>query len=214
VYIVPGSTASGKSILTSALVAWANDSGIPSSFIYVFEPRAQPFTYANGQRFVTPANLLQDLTAIMVRTSSNTPKLVVVDSATLPMKAYSSTDGFEGQSTFSGGSQPSDRGFLDAASKLAERTNTCLMLTLNSVLVPYAADLQGAVEGMITITDVMHFVVQDRTTYSARTPRPLSVPVQYVNSALEAWNFGTYRQGGGGNVWSGDRTGIYSKTTK
>lgn len=210
VYILPGSTASGKSILSSAMIAWANAQGIPASYLYVFEPRAQPFKYNNATKFGQPGDFVQDMTALMMsRGRPSEPELVVIDSATLPMKAYSSAPGFEGQSTFSGGSQPSDRGFLDAMSKLAESANTCIILVLNSVLVPYAADLQGAVEGMITVTDVMHFSIQDRTTYSARTPRSLEVPLPFVNAALTQWNFGTYAAGSVGVSWTGNRAGIY-----
>jgi hypothetical protein len=209
VYLVPGGTASGKSVLTTAITGWANAQDIPATYHYVFEPRARPFKYNNGDRFRISSSFMTDIKAIVNKTASK--KLIVVDSATLPMKVYSGENEFKNQSTFPGGSQPSDRGFLDMMSKVAEDYNVCFLLTMNNVLIPYAADLAGAVEGLITFVDVMHFSIQDRTTYSARVPKALSVPAIFVNAALKAWGFNEYNSSNQAGSWKGERAGIYSR---
>lgn len=209
VYLLPSSTGSGKSILSSAMVAWANDTGTPASYVYVFEPRAATFAAGKSVKFKDPANFVTDAETLFKLAGPTTSgRLVVFDSATLPLKAYARN--FPYQATFPGGSQPSDRGFLDEMSRLATLYSACIILPLNSTLVPYASDLLGAVEGMISITDVMNFTISDRTSYSARTPKAMKVPLDYVNAALSAWNFQPYSKGSATSMNS-SRSGIYAK---
>jgi hypothetical protein len=190
VYLLSGPTGSGKSVLSLSLALWANAQKVPASYVSVFEPRSADIRSGASTLFSIPTQFLDDA----AKAISNTPglKLVIFDSATLPMKANAANPAFEGQATFPGGSQPSDRGFLDSVSRLALKRRACIILDMNSTLIPYVNDLEGAVEGIMTVQNVSSFGIKDRTSYSARTSRTLHVPLEFTNAALSAFNFSQY----------------------
>jgi len=185
VYLLASPTGSGKTALSLGIVSWCNAMRVPASYFSVFEPRCPVQT---GNRFTQPLSFLDDLEAAI--TDKQQSKLIIFDSATLPLKAYAKN--FQNQATFTGGSQPSDRGFIDEAERFALSHNTCLVLVLNSTLIPYVADLAGAAEGLIRVSDVGSFTVEDRTAYSKRRAKLIRVPNNYVNAALKTLGFGEY----------------------
>lgn len=212
VYILCAPSAAGKTILSCGLAAWANSSGTPSTYISCFEPRSQLGRDDKYKWWQRPAQFISDAEGSLTRGKGK--KLIIYDSATLPMKAYASKDEFANQATFSGGSQPSDRGFLDAMSKLAASHQACLVVVLNSSLIPYVADLHGAVEGIINIKDVGSFTYRDRTTFSARKEISVIIPLEFVNAALKANYFGEYQGSRKAVPGLNTRAGMYSNRNK
>jgi hypothetical protein len=228
VYVMSAPTGAGKTVLSCALVAWANsvhiDAGpdgvleCPATYQSCYEPRST--LGSNSAAFTSPTAFLQDatnaITPLVTRAGSTRPlyKMVIFDSVTLPMKAYAAN--YPNQATFTGGSQPSDRGFLDALAKLANEKGACIIITLNSTLMPYVNDLRGAVEGLLTIQTIGSFVVNDRTGYSARENRSITIPPQFVNAALIVNGFGPLRQSSGLVPQAGlnARTGMYAHHSK
>jgi len=212
VYIVVAPNRSGKTILTCGIAAWANDEGTPCTYSSVFEPRSFLGRTADKGKFRIPQNFVADATksiAPLVQIGGrNQYKIVIYDSATLPMKAYASVVG-ENQATFPGGSQPSDRAFLDAMSQIANDKGACIMLVLNSTLIPYSADFEGAVEGIITVKSVNRFSVSDRTTFSSRRTRDIVVPDIYVDAALRANNYGPFTKSSPTIQGLDNRSGMY-----
>lgn len=208
VYILAASTGAGKTVSSTALTIWANSVGVPSSYMCTFEPRSPIYSIGTSKLFVDPLSYCNDITRTLLTTNKNTKRIIVLDSITMPMKAYASNRAFRTQSTFVGGSQPSDYGFLDALSAIAQEWNTCFICCVNSIRIPYATNLEGSVEGLIKVVDVANMTVSDRTSYSGRVGMALSVPIEFVNMALAIFNLGTYRPRHG-RVSSGSRAGIY-----
>jgi len=212
VYIVAAPNASGKTVVTTAIVAWANyNKETPATYYSVFEPRSS-FGTRRSSTFAKPLNFLGDVKKVMGPPLKK--KLLVFDSATLPMKAYAAN--YANQATFTGGSQPSDRAFLDALSDLAAENNACIMITLNQSLIPYVADLEGAVEGVITLTkDVRRFKLKDRTSFSSRREKEIVIPIAIVNAALKANFYDDYTGSViGGNLNAVNRAGMYANRNK
>jgi hypothetical protein len=106
------------------------------------------------------------------------------------MKAFAQK--YDKQSTFPGGMQVSDRAFLDMMSKLAITRNLVVVCVLNTTLIPYAKDLYGAVEGHMEVTAPGIFVVNDRTTESAREDLEITLPREYVADAFIQFYGKTY----------------------
>jgi len=192
VYIVAAPTGSGKTILSMSLVAWCNAVGQPATYVSCFEPRSPTWKAASRIVFNDANKFDQDVKAIIPATDQ--PKLVVFDSATLPIKANASTLIWRHQSTFKGGMQPSDRGFLDRLAVVAYERQACIVITLNSTLIPYVDDLAGGAEGIINIIDIGTFSYSDRTSVSARRQRRVTIPTPFVAEALNYFGFGDYRR--------------------
>lgn len=190
VYLMAAKTGMGKTTLSMALAAYSNAMGTPASYISCFEPRAPDWKH-NGAR-VFNDELKFDSDARMCIRKTDRRKLVIFDSVTLPMKVWASKPAFRQQSTFSGGMQPSDRGFIEAMADIADQHSACLILVLNSTLIPYVNDLAGGCEGIINPIDVGSFSYSDRTTLSRRRARVVYIPAEYVNAALDYFNFGEY----------------------
>jgi hypothetical protein len=217
VYIVVGSTATGKTVWSMGMSAWANLSGIPATYVSCFEPRAplgnKEFVHSVSKNtaigaveavtgslnlglassagpFSDPVNFLSDVEDTIA--FGNAVKLIIYDSVTLPMKAYAAE--WPDQATFTGGSQPSDRGFLDRLTKLANKTQACILVTLNSTLIPYVQSLYGAVEGLITIKDVQNFTYSDRGPISGRMSRQCTIPDAIAQAALNEFELGELRK--------------------
>jgi hypothetical protein len=210
VYILCAPNASGKTILSCGIVAWANGARTPASYVSCFEPRSHLGRKADYPYWKDARQFINDARATI--TKGDKVKLIVYDSATLPMKAYASN--FANQATFAGGSQPSDRGFLDELSKLAAEVNACIIIVLNQSLIPYVSDLEGAVEGIITIVDVSSFTYRDRTTSSGRQNVTIQIPLDYVNAALQANYYGPYKGTRTGVAGLRQYAGMYSKSSK
>jgi len=191
VYLVTAPTGAGKTTTTAAIVAWANATGIPAAYLPVFEPRAGTYPKIGLDQeppFTKLTHFLADVRAVVK--FSKTTKLIVLDSITSPMKAYSSE--FKSQSTFEGGMQPSDRAFLDELSRIALDNHVVFLAVLNETLIPYVAQLAGAVEGIVRIQNVAKFTFNDRSSGSRRMDTTVSIPLPFVSSALVALGFGAY----------------------
>lgn len=170
-YLTVGDTASGKSVTTLALIALANAGGFPSVYLPIFEPRVPTYRFGAGEnpRFEKPAAFMTDLKeGLGALAPQRQRRFVALDSITLPMKSYASTGGWEEQSTFPMGMQPSDRGFLDEISRIALLFNVTFFGVVSSALIPYVADLAGATEGLIVVRSPGVFDFQDRTIRSSR----------------------------------------------
>lgn len=196
VYLLVGGAGAGKTVLSVALAMWANSLAIPASYICTFEPR-KPLTLLGGRQikgvginalYQRPAEFVADVKKGIA--NNRTPKLLLYDSVTLPMKANAAN--WPDQATFTGGSQPSDRGFLDDLSDVAYPSNACIIAAVNTQLLPYVRELAGAVEGMINVIDVGVFEYSDRGSESRRRVREVQIPHQIVNAALAKFNFGDY----------------------
>jgi hypothetical protein len=190
VYILTGPSAVGKTVTTLALCAWANGAGVPASYISCFEPRS-PASKERASMFRDPLLFWANAKKLVIL--SDERKLIVYDSATLPMKANAKN--WVGQGTFAGGMQPSDRDFLDQGSTFAINNNACVILPLNATLVPYVKDLAGAVEGIILINSVGSFSIADRGPTSGREFRDIQIPNAFVQAALTELELGTLRLG-------------------
>jgi len=205
VYLLAAPTGAGKTILSMSLVDWANAEGVPATYIYCFEPRRPLWTAGKRRVFKDPDKFIADAKTVI--TTGSAPKLVVFDSVTLPIKAWASVPAWRHQSTFQGGMQPSDRGFIDEMMDVTGDTNTCAVLVINSTLVPYVTALSGGAEGIILIRDVGSFSYSDRTSASKRRRKEISIPVQYVDAALDYFKFGTFNQAKT-HVWKRGFSGI------
>jgi len=191
VYIMVSPTGAGKTTVGATLVAFANAKNVPAAYFYHFEPRMKPFKVNRDTRkpyFSNPISYLADLRSTLK--DSPTMKMAVLDSITLPMKAHSAA--FPSQATFTGGVQPSDRAFLDELSSIAAEFNAVLIVVLNETLIPYVADLYGAVEGYIRVESVESIVVSDRSQSSARSGKQISLPIEWVNATLIKLGYGPY----------------------
>lgn len=204
VYIMPAQTASGKTLLSLALVGWANATGTPASYISCFEPRSPEWQVGSTKVFVDPGNFISDLRKC-IGTGNATPKLLIIDSGTLPMKAKSGKSPWTHQSTFAGGMQPSDRAFLDDLAKVAKDTQACIIVVINSSLIPYTSQLEGGCEGQIRVRDIGSFNYTDRTKVSRRRTVRVTVPVEYVNAITNHFGFGDYTGSGDRGSTSGYR---------
>jgi hypothetical protein len=196
VYLFAAPTGSGKTIMSMALVAMANANGVPASYVSCFEPRSNDSpspTSSVGPPFSKPEQFWSDAASQLGKSSS--PSLVIYDSCTLPLKCFASGKAYSSQSTFPGGMQPSDRGFIEAGSKLATKTNKCFIVVLNSTLVPYVNELAGATEGLINITSVTSFTYADRSSSSGRRMVEYTIPTPFIEGALSYFNFGPLRKG-------------------
>lgn len=216
VYIMTGPSEAGKTILSLSLVSWINDiCAIPATYVPCFEPRASetightmPKARKKGkERAVSEASAFASITALFrdplefvndiercIIASAHT-KLIIFDSATLPLKAFASTPPYRHQATFPGGAQPSDRGFLERVGTTAYACNACIILNINSQIVPGMREMIGAVEGLITPRDIASFMVRDRTKTTARTrEKTIKLPIiPYVQAALDLYEYGPYR---------------------
>lgn len=210
VYILCAPNATGKTILSCGIAAWANSARTPATYISCFEPRSHLGRKKDFPYWKDARQFINDARATI--TKGPDVKLVIYDSATLPMKAYAAN--YENQATFTGGSQPSDRGFLDELSRLAAEVNACLIIVLNQSLIPYVSDLEGAVEGIITIVDVSSFTYRDRTTSSSRKNVTIQIPLEFVNAALQANYYGPYVGTRVGIAGLRQYAGMYAKPTK
>lgn len=194
VYLLAAPTGSGKTVQSMALTAWGNASNVPSTMLCVYEPRS-PEIKPNESVIFSPETSQGFWAQLKGLLSANTSqnKLIVVDSATLPLKTYAATEAFRQQSTFTGGMQPSDLGFVNEGSRVAMANSACIILVLNSTLVPYASALAGATEGLISIINVGQFSYRDRTAASARQMKTVTIPTTFVDAALAYFGYGVYK---------------------
>jgi hypothetical protein len=210
IYLMAAPTGKGKTITSMALVAWCNFLGIPATYISCFEPRSPVVTNplaSTAAPFTNEMQFWSDAEGLM-KGVSKVAGLVIYDSATLPLKAYSGANkSYANQATFPGGMQPSDRGFVDAGGKIALRHNLCIIINLNSTLVPYVDDLSGAAEGLINIIDAGTISYADRSPSSKRASIELSVPEVFINGALNYFDFGSYEKSSNSN-WNNGYVGI------
>jgi hypothetical protein len=197
VYITAAPTGAGKTVLSMALTAYSNAIGMAATYINCFEPRAPSWDINARSMFKDPSVFWDDVAYALGLTSKATPRIIVFDSATLPLSAFASKDQYRGQATFPGGMQPSARGFTDEGSKLALAYNAVILLNVNSSLIPYVSLLAGGTEGIIQIQDVANFTISDRSSTSKRTVTEVSLPLPYVNSALAYFGYGAYNRSQG-----------------
>jgi hypothetical protein len=221
VYILAAPTAAGKTTLAMALCAFSNFCGVRADYLGVFEPRAEGVTgsgssglsssavamspelqlqaaagaHAIGQSltftFGNPANFIADLKGVILPKSGST-RLLIIDSVTLPLKTFASHEEYEQQSTFKGGMQPSDLGFIRALTDLADQNGLCIIAVINSTLVDYVASLFGASEGSIEIMTIAQFSVADRSAESKREKRTITIPTPFVDKALSTMGMGSF----------------------
>jgi hypothetical protein len=189
-YILAAPTGAGKTVLSMALTGWANDSGIPATYVSCFEPRCPTIKGTGTELMVDPSAFWNDADGMFV--SNPNPKMVIFDSATLPLKAYASSKIYNNQATFPGGLQPSDRGFLERGYALSRKYNACIIININSISIPYVAQLAAATEGMLTLSNVASFSYADRSPSSKREMRSVTIPVPYVDAALDYFGFGSF----------------------
>lgn len=189
VYLLPAATGAGKTVLTLGLVAWCNARGIPASYVPCFEPRVEPVQAGSRVLFADPKKFLANM---LLDIPGGSKKLVVYDSVSLPIEAFSIN--YPSQPTYAGGMQPSSRAFCEAGNRAAVQKQAVIIFIINTQMVPYAANLGGSVEGVINVQDVGNFTYSDRSPLSGREPKPIQVPLPFVNAALAAMGLGDYKQ--------------------
>jgi hypothetical protein len=204
VYLVCAQTGAGKTTFGMALAAFGNACMMPSTYLGVYEPRAQglggqsvtiqtgvssqtPFQVENSQMFTAELRA-----ALGAPASHSRLRLLIIDSVTLPLKTYAANKAFERQATFAGGSQPSDFAFLYELTSIADTYNLVILATINVSLITYASQLFGATEGGITLNSIASFNIQDRGPKSRRVPIMVNIPVEFVQAALTRLGLGTY----------------------
>jgi len=186
VYLLPSATASGKSTLCMAISAWANDKRCPAAYLNIFEPRCPDYS----PYFVNPSGFKTDVEATVPPSQSG--KIVLFDSVTSPMLAYSGTDrAYRNQPTFKEGMRPSDRDFFEKLGNIAIGRKAVFIFVVNQNLISYIAALAAVTEGVIGIDDVAHFTYRDRST--GRNDVSVTIPEKYVNASLEYLDAGLYR---------------------
>jgi hypothetical protein len=197
-YILAAPTGAGKTVLTMALTAWLNSLGIPSTYTSCFEPRSPTAISKTGQvmlePFRDPSAFWDNVSAQAPPSPPSRPAVLVYDSGTLPISTYAAQNpkAFTSQPTFPGGMQPSSRAWVDAGYKIAEERRKCIIVVINSSLIPYVNDLAGATEGLITIVDVGTFAYADRSAGSKRAMVEQTIPTPFVDGALQYFGFGPY----------------------
>jgi len=180
-YLVTGSTGAGKSINMAALAAhiFLNSKvDMPARYVYMYEARGPDLSAgelgpANWIRLFsailgitkddtifgsgpnTNASVLADrlkLNAFVGKLGDGEPRLLVLDSLSLPMRAHSrNADGRKGESTMSGGLQPSDVDFTVAMEAMAVAKNLVILGIVNNDLVPFVDKLEGVTEGLVSV---------------------------------------------------------------
>lgn len=218
VYLVIANTAKGKTILTASLAAWANSLGIPACYVSVFEPRSPTFKSrrdtararlgAGGEGgamadvtglsdvrspFTDASLFWTDVDSVIAAQKKGSPGIMIFDSITDAIKA-NATERFRGQPTYTGGMQPSDRDFLIQGAVRAKYYNVALLLPINSELIPYASTLVGATEGVINVINVRQFAKSDRSGRSGRMEEIVNIPVRFVNSTLNTFGMGDFKE--------------------
>jgi len=180
-YLVTGSTGAGKSINMAALAAhiFLNSKvDMPARYVYMYEARGPDLSAGD----LGPANWIRLFSAILGITKDDTkfgagsetnasvlatrlklnafvgklgdgePRLLVLDSLSLPMRAHSrNADGRKGESTMSGGLQPSDVDFTVAMEAMAVAKNLVILGIVNNDLVPFVDKLEGVTEGLVSV---------------------------------------------------------------
>jgi len=174
-YLLSGVTGGGKSITAASIAIVAKSQGVPSKYYYCFEARAPQYTENKDRNPFLPDDTSRSsndlaLTGFIDRlsgdlpklgTSSSKPGLVVIDSIALPLRAYRSTERAN-QATMKGGLQPMDIAFVVEVERIALVHNVAIIGVINEDLVPFAAQLEGMAEGIITIHSAGAFSVRNR----------------------------------------------------
>jgi len=190
IYLVPGPTSGGKTLLCKGIVAWANDCGIPATYLSTFEPHSPRIDVGGIDLFVKPQDYWIDMEKMIVPASTPTVVRVIVgDSITLPILEYPAQ---RGEATMKGGMQPRNRAFLALGNTLASKYNLCLLLTVNQNQIPFIAELSGAIEGIINVIDVGRFEMIDRVKGMRRQSRYVALPNAIVNAVLAQGGYASY----------------------
>jgi len=221
VYIAIGPTGGGKTLTTAALAAWINATEAGrAAYLQVFEPRAPLYPQLRTMQrqasqtvakpgqglvdigkmlshehlFTNPSKFISDVETMIISQPAEKVGVVILDSATDPIKAHGSSAQWEGQTTFPGGMQPSDRDFLVTLATLAKVKHIALILTLNSILLPYAKDLSGATEGIIEVKNTRSFTISDRSVKTKRKEIAVEIPIPFLNATTIELGYGPYKE--------------------
>jgi hypothetical protein len=216
VYICTARTARGKSVATAAFTGWLNGLNVPASYLYMFEPRARPLKVGQKKFFEEPQYFFRDFVEYIETfrhgPALKSPAVMILDSLTTPITSVTTANKDSSNRTFPGGMQPTDRAFLIRLSTIATEYNLVFIAVLNEQLLPYVNDLGGATEGHLHILDVRHFEIMDRGVKSKRQFSKHSIPLVYVNAALEKFGFGRYKDAT--NASRGTLLGVAPSTLK
>jgi hypothetical protein len=203
VYLLPNPTRGGKTILSSALTAFINTTeNARASMLYVFERGYdnQNNTWSDASKFLATlesvmpeGNVAPALSRIaeVTDTSSNAiASVLVIDSITLPLLAWTSSFGSEGTQT--GGFQPAWLDFVTKLESFAVKRKLVVIAAYNADEVPGRTKLEGAVEGIIDTIDIANFKYTDHASRTLEGGITVSIPVPIVNAVLARLGYGTY----------------------
>jgi len=222
-YLLLEPTASGKSIFGMSMTGWTNGIGGEASYLYIFEPRSVPISIGDGLKFDNPENFFEDLSSLTPattaklreiasstvlgasRATSQTMRLLVIDSITIPLLKYATK--WQGQPTSKGGLQPSSIDFVERLGRYATENSLAIFSMINTDLMPQASALLGATEGGISLDDVGTFKYVDRSRRGQRQSVTVKIPVVFVQAALDRYELGQYTAGVNGADWIPTYTG-------
>lgn len=198
-YLVTGGAGAGKSVASLGLAHCARTQGqMEVGHLYFFEHNAPSYKkrgdvrmFSDPKKFIDLGQESGDLIEyfgawVKARTNKDKPALIVLDSIGIPMRSFASEDR-RGQTAAEQGMQPADRLFVEQLDLLATTRSLILIGVVNSELVPFAAKLYGAVQGLINAQTARSFTKNDRA--GGRTGDTYELPVVALKSALATMRY-------------------------
>lgn len=178
-YLLPGATGSGKTMVALALALMEADASRAKglSFLNVMEPRAPQTSW--GTKYSEGDDIKGTFSNMVTEFSAR--KFLAVDSLTHIIPGIGAQLLGKGMdTTYTGGVQRSWILGVLYANQIAADLGLCLIGTVNSELFPRAGIFEGACEGMITLQSRGYVLVRDR---SSREYVSLALPVAAQNAA-------------------------------
>jgi len=200
-YLVTGGAGAGKSVLALGLAFCARKyAKLQAGHLYFFEHNAPSYKnrgdvrkFSDPKRFLDVGQESGDLvdhlgTFIKTRSAMQPPAVIVLDSIGIPMRSFTPEDR-RGQTAAEQGMQPADRLFTEQLDLLGTTRALIILGVVNSELVPFAAKLYGAAQGLINVTAANTFTKNDRA--GGRTGELHELPHVATKSALATMRYNT-----------------------
>jgi len=159
--LMHGPKASGKTVTSLALAHQLKADGVPVSYNYMMEPRAQ----GSAAAFLKTTEDWEAWLKNALQACSG--GVLIIDSLTYLLHHLSVLRTLEesiSRVTYAGGLTPKDNISVLLYDEMARVANTCLVATINSELLPVVEKLEGACEGQIELHSPGTFSVRTRFT--------------------------------------------------
>jgi hypothetical protein len=205
-YLVVAPKLQGKSLITRGICHEAARRLKNVGILSMFEPGAAPVPAGQSTQgedtalFAKPDNFLgyaiseyaagDDLAKWLKFTGykpdPNEPALLLMDSISDPMRAFAPLER-RNQAPAAEGMFPADQSFVKTLDTRLIQLNIVGIGTLNEDLVPFAALLEGACQGMVRVIDRLTFEKKERAT--GRLPSTYSVSSDSAEAALALMHY-------------------------